>query len=178
MSGVRIVNRILAALVALAVIVFGIIIPVEIIRAAFGRRHWLLPWETLTTNLTRDSWQSGPVRAVLICVAIGLLLLLAQLKPRRPSSLPLTSLTPGVEASTTRSSMRQVLQHAATEVDGVSSATATVSRRKAKVTARADVRDAAGLQEQVHEKVAGRLDSLSLAHPPRLAVTVHAKESR
>ena len=36
MSGMRLVNRLLAVLAALAVIAVGVLIPVEIVRAAFG----------------------------------------------------------------------------------------------------------------------------------------------
>lgn len=172
------VNRVLAVLLALAVVALGVLVPVEITRAAFGKRHWLLPWETLTTNLTGHSWQSGPVRAVLIGVAaIGLLLLLFQLTPRL-SALPLVPLTAGVEASTTRRSLRQALQRAATEVDGVSSAKAKVGRRRAKITARTELRDAGDLQQQVSEHVAHRLDSLSLARAPKVAVRLRPKETQ
>lgn len=173
------VNRVLAVLLALAVVALGVLVPVEITRAAAGKRHWLLPWETLTTTLTGNSWQSGPVRAVLIGVAaIGLLLLLFQLTPRRLSALPLAPLTAGVEASTTRRSLRQALQRAATEVDGVSSAKAKVGRRRAKITARTELRDAGDLQQQVSEHVAHRLDSLSLARAPQVAVRLRRKETQ
>ncbi len=175
----RMLNRVLAVLFAFALLVLGILIPTEVIRAALSKRHWLLPWESLTSDLTGNSWQAGPVRAVLIGAAVvGLLLLVGQLKPRRPSALPLSASAAGVQASTTRRSLQQTLQRAAAEVDGVSGATARVGRRTAKITARAFLRDAGGLQEQVTEHVTGRLDSLSLAHSPRLTVRVQQKVSR
>lgn len=179
MSGMRLVNRLLAVLAALAVIAVGVLIPVEIVRAALGTEHWLLPWESWTADLTRNSWQAGPVRAVLFTTAaVGLLLLLTQLRPRRPSVLPLAPLTPNVAASTTRRSLQQTLQRAATEVDGVAAARVRVGRRTATVTAAAQVRDPAGLREQVTEHVRQRLEGLALARSPRLSVRVRGKESR
>lgn len=172
-------NRVLSVLFAFALIALGVLIPTEIIRAALGKRHWLLPWERLTSDLTKNSWQASPVRAVLIGVTVvGLLLLIAQLKPRRPNTLPLSASPPGVDASITRRSLQHTLQRAAGDVDGVLSAKAKVGRRKAKVTAEAFLRDTTGLQEQVAERVTGRVESLSLAHPPRLTVRMQHKENR
>ncbi len=172
------VNRVLAVLFAVALTAVGVLVPVEVVRAALGMRHWLLPWENVTADLSKNSWQAGPVRAVLIGIAVvGLLLLFAQLKPRRPSALPLSPLTAGVHASTTRRSLRPALQRAASEVDGVSDAQVKVGRRKVKVTARAHLRATGGLKEQVSEHVSGRLDSLGLVKAPRVAVRVQ-KEKR
>lgn len=167
------VNRVLAVLFAVGLIALGVLVPGEVVKGALGKGHWLLPWENLTTDLTRNSWQAGPVRAVLVGVAVvGLLLLLAELKPRRPSTLPLTPLTAGVDAGTTRRSLRHALQRAAREVDGVSGAHVKVGRRKAKVTARAHLRSTDGLTEQVSEHVSSRLASLGLVKAPQVAVKV------
>lgn len=175
----RMLNRVLAVLFAFALIALGILVPVEVIRAALSKRPWLLPWESLTADLTRNSWQAGPIRAVLIGAAlVALLLLTAQLKPRRPGALPLTPSADGVEASTTRRSLQKTLERAASEVDGVSTATARVGRRTAKITARSFLREAGGLRELLTEHVTSRLDSLSLAHPPRLDVRVQQEEGR
>ena len=175
----RMLNRVLAVLFAFALLVLGILIPTEVIRAALSKQHWLLPWESLTSDLTRNSWQAGPIRAVLIGAAVvGLLLLVGQLKPRRPSALPLSASTPDVHASTTRRSLQHTLQRAAGDIDGVSSAKAKVRRRKAKITAEAFLRDTTGLQEQVTEHVTGWMEGLSLAHPPRLTVRMQPKKNR
>lgn len=175
----RLTNRVVSVLLALAIIVAGLVVPVEIVRGALSKPHWLLPWEAATSNLRRDSWQSGPVRSILIvAVAVGLLLLVAQLKPRRPSAIPLAPLTPQVEASTTRRSLQSTLQHAAADVDGISSAKAVVRRQSAKVTAVSHLRDSAGIEAEVRERVGRRLDALGLAHAPRLTVQVRPEGKR
>lgn len=174
----RIFNRLLAVLVAVAVLALAVVTTVEVIRAALGSTHWLVPWRSWASDLRRDSWESGPVRTVLFAAAaVGLLLLFSQLKPRRVSTLPLASLTPAVAAATARRSLQQTLQRAAVEVNGVTAARATVRRRKTTVVADAALREPAGLREQVTDQVRQRLDELSLARPPRLTVKVRSKET-
>lgn len=173
MSGMRLTNRLLATIVALAILALGILVPVEVIRAVLHQRSWVLPWRTWTQHLQTNTWQTGWVRALLIAVAVlGLLLLFAQLKPRRPGLLPLAPLTDGVAAGTTRRSLQNALRRAATEVDGVAQATAKARRRRVSITAGSRLRDPAGLEDQVRERVGARLADLQLARAPRLKVSV------
>ncbi len=107
----RLANRLLAVLVALALIALAVLVPVEVVWAAFGKPHWVLPWETWTRTLATNTWQPSWARAVRIGVAVvGLLLLLAELKSRRPGLLPLARLTDDVQAGTTRRSLQQTLR--------------------------------------------------------------------
>ena len=169
----RYVNRVLAVVVALALIALATLVPVEIARAALGRPPWLVPWEQWRSTLAATTWQDGWVRAVLIgLVVLGLLLLLAQLKPRRPTTLALQQLTADVAAGTTRRSLQQSLSHAATAVDGVARASAKAGRRRVTVTATPRLRDTTGLEEQVRRSVTTRLDGLQLAQAPKLTVRV------
>lgn len=169
----RLANRLLAVLVALALIALAVLVPVEALRAALGKPHWVLPWETWTRTLAANTWRTGWARAVLIGLAVvGLLLLLAELKPRRPGLLPLARLTDNVQAGTTRRSLQQVLCRAAAEVDGVTQASVKARRRRVKVTAASRLRDPGGLDQRVRDQVTERLTSLQLAAQPRLTVKV------
>ena len=169
----RYVNRLLSVVVALALIALAVVVPVEIARAALGRPPWLVPFESWRSTLLATTWQDGWVRAVLVgLVLLGLLLLLVQLKPRRPGTLGLQPLTENVSAGTTRRSLQQSLSHAATEVDGVARASAKAGRRRVSVTAVPRLRDASGLEEQVRRSVTTRLEGLQLAQAPKLTVRV------
>lgn len=173
-----IVNRVLAAAVALALIALAIIVPVEVVRAFSGRRYWTVPHPRWAQELRDTTWDAGLVRTICILVAVvGLLLLLAELKRRRPSALPLAPLAAGVEAATTRRSLQKVLQNTAQEVDGVDSATARVKRRSATITASPGVRAPDGLEQQITERVSRRLDAIGLAAPPRLKVKLSGGRS-
>lgn len=103
-------NRLLAVLVALALIALAVLVPVKVVWDAFGKPHWVLPWETWTRTLATNTWQPSWARAVLIGVAVVGLLLLAELKSRRPGLLPLARLTDDVQAGTTRRSLQQTLR--------------------------------------------------------------------
>lgn len=169
----RLLNRLLATLLALAGIALAVLIPVEVVRALLGRRYWLLPWGTWTRTLHTNSWQTGWVRAALIGVAVlGVLLLAGQLKPRRPGLLPLTPRTDRVQAGTTRRSLQQALRRAATDVPGVATARVRARRRSVRVTALTRLRDHSNLDTQVRNQLTGRLDSLQLAQAPRLRVKI------
>ena len=68
-----------------------------------------------------------------------------------------------------------MLRAAATGVDGISSATVKVRRRRARITAASAARArpaAAALTEPVTQTLRARLDALDLRHPPRLKVRV------
>ena len=68
-----------------------------------------------------------------------------------------------------------MLRAAATGVDGISSATVKVRRRRARITAASAARGrpaATALTEPVTQALHDRLDRLDLRHPPRLTVHV------
>lgn len=174
----RIANRILAVLFAFALLLSGVLVPIEIVRGALHKRHWLLPWEPLTTTLRHDSWASGPARSTFLALAVvGLVLLAAQLKPRRPRVLPLRPITPEVTAGTIRRSLQQTLRRAATEVDGITSATARLRRHKATITAVPRLRDTSGLQQAVTDRVTQRLAGLDLARPPKVRIRLAGRKA-
>jgi len=166
---VRLVNRVLALLLALALALGGLLLAVEVAAAGFHKQPVLARWHGLYAAGTRDSWESGPVRAVVIvAVALGLLLLAAQLKRRRPGRLPVVSGEPAVDAAVTRAGVRTAVRRAAMEVDGISRAKVKVRRRRVKVRAVSRLGDqeaARGLQDEVASRVGGRLDELQLSRP-------------
>lgn len=172
-------DRLVAVLLGLALLVLGVLVPVEIVHSAvLGRTgELLLPWQTLTRFFTGHDWSTSPVLALSIVVALaGLVLLVFELKRRRPGLLTLTTSDEHLTAGTTRRSVQRALAARAQDVDGVSGASATVRRGRASVAATTGRRDPGDLQQTLSEQLTAWLDSLGLVRPPRLRVRLTAKE--
>ncbi len=173
----RVVNRIVAALVALATLVGGILVAVEIVVAGFGRRPWVVPYDRWYRSARLRSWESAPPRWIFIAlVATGLLLLFLQLARGRPSTLPLTA--GGAPADLGRRSLERSLTRTATGVDGVSGAKVKVGAEQAEVAATTNRRQAGDLQSRLAAALDDRVKSLGLARPPAVRVKVSARGDR
>lgn len=172
----RVIERFLSLLLALAAIVGAVLLALEVGWAVAGKPPLLINWRSTYTSGNSHAWDTAPVRIVAIVVlAVGLLLLLAELKPRRASRLTLTGTDPSIDTAITRRSLRATLLADAKQVDGVSGAKAKVSRRKITVTAvsRLGSADAAkGLTGELETTLRSRLDALQLASVPRLRARV------
>jgi len=171
---VRVLNRIVAAVLALALLVGGLLVAVEIVVAGFDHRPWVLPHDKWYRSARTRSWDSAPTRWLLIgLVAAGLLLLLLQLAKRRPTTLPLVPAA--VPADLGRRSLERALVRAASRVDGVSSAKARVDGDRAEVVASTNRRQTAELHPRLCAALDRRVASLSLARPPAVRVKVHGR---
>ena len=172
----RILERFLSLLLGLAVVVGAVLLALEVGWAVTGKAPLLVQWRSAYLSGTTDSWDSTPARIVAITLtAVGLLLLLVELKPRRASRLQLVSGDPTIDAAITRRSLRASLRNGATQVDGVSGATARVSGRTATVKAvsRLGSADTArSLTGELDAALQSRLDALALAKTPRLRTRV------
>lgn len=174
----RIANSVLAVLLSLLLIAAAVIVPVEVVSALLDREPWVVPWQGFADSLRNSTWDAGPVRAALIVLGVlGLLLLAAQLKPRRPTELELRQLTEGVQAGTSRRSLQRSLTRASGDVDGVSQASVKAKRRSVSVTAVTRLRDPGDLESRVAGAVQDRLDSLDLKSPPKVKVSVRKEAS-
>lgn len=175
----RVVERILSLLLAVAVILGSVVLALEVLWAAFGQDPLLVPWQSSYARGNAQAWDTPPVRiAAVVLVVIGLLLLLAELTPRRTPRLQMIGSDPTIDAAITRRSLRSALLNAARQVDGVSSARVTVSRRKASVTATSRLGSAdtaQGLTAELETALRERLDSLQLAKTPRLRTRVNPR---
>lgn len=172
----RVIERLLSLLLAVALVVGAVVLAVEVGYALFDQPPALVPWRGLYARGTTSAWDTAAVRLVAAAVLLlGLLLLLGELKPRRPSRLALTRQTEGVDTAVTRRGLRSTLVRAAKEVDGISTASAKVGRRRARISATSRLGDKAaarGLSSAVAGRVQGRLDGLDLARPPKLRTRV------
>jgi hypothetical protein len=156
----RNVNRLMAFVLSLAVMVAGVTVVVEVIAERAGAGPALLDWPALYRWAQRTTWGSAPVRIISGLLVIGgLALLVAQLAPRRPDRLTLHS--------------------AGTAIDGIADARVKVRRRRIKVRARTPMSEPdqiAAVRDTTTVAAQQRVNSLALAKPPSLSVRVSPKE--
>jgi hypothetical protein len=173
-------DRVAAVLLALALLILGILVPVEIVHTVVGRPgHLVLPWEALTGFFTGHDWSTAPLLTIsAVTAGVGLVLLLAEFKRRRPGLLTLRTDDEYLTAGTTRRSLRRALAAQAEEVDSISGATVKVSRRRATVTATTPLHDPGDLREELTQRVTRWLDSLGLVSSPSLRVRLRTREDR
>lgn len=170
----RFVNRLLAALLALALAVAGVLLVVEVIAAGFNASPAIVHWHQWYQWARRTSWDTASVQIICIVIAaVGLLLLLVQLKPRKPRRLVIAS--EDTDAAFTRRGVAATVKSAVTDVDGISAAKVTVRRRKVTVaatTAGLAPYTAQSLSEPARTAAQSRLSDLELSPAPKLAVRV------
>ncbi len=173
----HLVNRLLAAVVSLAIVVAAVIVSVEVVRWALDMSSWLVPWRRwgpALEDLRADD--QAVLAAAAVAAALGLLLLAFELKRRRPDALPTRPLLEGAPTVTTRAGVGNAATTAARGVSGVSQASAAVRRSTVSLRVRTRARGAApGLTEEVRSAVEQALADLELARAPRVKVSVEEK---
>jgi len=172
-------TRIVCALLALALLLGSLLALVEIAAAALDRAPVLVPHPEWTSWLRAHDWEEWTVVAVLGgLVVLGLLLLLLAFRRGKPASLALRSRTDGVDVVASRRSVEKALASAAARTTGITGASASVSRRTARVDASTLARSEPEVREKVETAVRGRLDSLDLDRPMRTRVDLTTKDTR
>jgi|tagenome__1003787_1003787.scaffolds.fasta_scaffold19667136_2 hypothetical protein len=170
----RLINRLLAALLALALFVLGVLVVVEVIAQRLGNEPAIVDWPQIYNWASQTAWTQGSVRVTCIILAVvGLILLLAELKPRRLKRLPVDSAAS--DAAYTRRGVATAIGYAVGDVDGISHTSVTVRRRKVKVQARTaglEPYTAESLREPATAAARDRLNDLQLASNPKLSVRV------
>ncbi|HEX2701788.1 MAG TPA: DUF6286 domain-containing protein [Acidimicrobiales bacterium] len=158
----RIVNRALAAVVALTILAGGLVVAVEIAAAAAGRPPVLLPHDRWYADGRTHAWSSASARWLFAgLAAAGLVLLLLQLAGRRPQALVLRD-HDGGSTEVSRRSLERSLQRTTARVDGVASARAKVSPAKAHIEAASNRRLPKDLEPAVADVAAARLRATGL----------------
>lgn len=172
----RVIERFLSLLLALALVVGSVLLALEVGWAVAGKAPLLIKWKSAYTSGGANAWDSTPARIIaVIAIVVGVLLLLAELKPRRAPRLRLTSTDSSIDAAITRRSLRATLLSGAKQVDGVSSAKVKISKRKATVSAVSRLGSADTAKEltgELESALRGRLDALQLAKTPKLRARV------
>ncbi|MFI1991068.1 DUF6286 domain-containing protein [Actinoplanes sp. NPDC020271] len=175
----RIVNRLLALLLAAGAVLAASIAVIEVIAYRVHHPPVVLNWPGVYRWAARTTWGAAPVVLLSVVLVIaGLLLLVAQVKPRRPARLPIAAADPATDAAITRRGLAHSLQRAVTNVDGVGRAQVTVGRRRTRirVTTRAGGSGTGRLRTTLTDTARRQLDALHLIRPPTLSVQVTTRE--
>lgn len=174
-----VLNRLIWALLGLAVAAAGVILVAETITAAIRQSPLLVDRELIGSTLENMSWTDAAVDiAIAALIVLGLLLLLLGLAPRPPDTLPLQA-GQGREAEIERKPLAGLLATRAQADREVLHAKAKVSQRAASVSAKAvpgaDVR---AVRERLTTMVSETLKPLQLAKPVRPKVSVSRSRER
>ncbi len=171
----RVVNRLLAFLLAAALIAVSLIVIIEVIAARAHLDPVVINWHAILHWGERNTWPAASViLACAITTAAGLLLLVPQLIPRRITRLALDT-DDETDAALTRRGLAVSIRGAVTDVEGVVRAKVKVHRHRISVyamTAAATAEGAGKLEPHVHEVATRQLDALHLHTRRRVQVSV------
>lgn len=177
----RLVNRLLAALLSLFLIITGVLLIIEVIADRIDHKPALMHWHPFYNWAGRTEWQAGAVRVICIMlILVGLVLLVAELKRPRVSRLRLTEGVSGIDTAYTRRGVAAAVKAAVGGVDGIRAVSVKVQRRKVKVVAMAGAQDKAAadnLKQPVISAAQDRLETLTLRSAPAVSVTVNPRSS-
>jgi hypothetical protein len=175
----RHVNRLLAALLSLALAAAGALLIVEVIADRVNHRAAIVHWSRAYHWAKHTTWNAGSIRvACVILIVAGLALLIAELKPARVARLaaePARADTAGIDTAYTRRGLAAAVRSAVTAVDGVRAASVKVRPRRVAITATAtatDRADARSLRDPVSAAARQRLATLQLRRTPAVSVRV------
>ncbi len=174
----RIVNRLLAFVVALALVGTSVIIIVEVIAARTHHGPLIIHWHAILDWAERNTWKATSVElACAITAASGLILLLPQLFRRRVTRLRIDA-GDTTDAAITRKGVTVTIRGAVAEVNGIASSRVKVGRRRIRVKALSTAlegEEMGDLAPEVAEAASQQLEGLRLHTPRRLHVTVNGR---
>jgi Family of unknown function (DUF6286) len=172
-------NRVAAALVSLALIAAAFLLIIEVIADRVSHSPAVVDWHPAYDWAKRTTWSAGSIRvACAVLIPLGLVLLIAELKPARVSRLaadPAQAAAAGIDTAYTRRGLAAAIRSAVTGVDGVGSASVRVKRRKITIAATSAARDKAAarsLREPILGAARQRLTALELRRTPSVSVRV------
>lgn len=173
----HLLNRLLSALVSVAVIAAAVVTTVEVVRWGLDMGVWIAPWrdwgQTLSSVTADDQ---GLLVVSGVAAAVGLLLVVFELLRRRPDALPTRPLLEGVPTVVTRRGVASAATTAARSISGVTGARAGVRRGKVSVDVTTRIRgQATSLEPEVRAAVQQSLDDLEIVKRPK--VTIDVKEA-
>jgi hypothetical protein len=141
----RLVNRVLAALLSLALLAAAVLLIATVVADRTSHHQGIVPWRSAYHWAQHHAWAAGSLRVISgILILAGLMLLIAELKPARVSRLAADPTQAGAEAidtAYTRRGLAAAIRTAVSAVDGVRSTSVKVRRRKVKITATASAQD-------------------------------------
>ncbi|GAA0541277.1 hypothetical protein GCM10011581_37320 [Saccharopolyspora subtropica] len=176
----RLLVRLITALLGLAVAALGALLVVETLWA-LARPHspgLLVPWRDVHGGLGALSWDDPPVRVTAAVVAlVGLVLLLvASAAGRREYRLH--DPAPEVTVTTDRRSLARLVGHQVREQDGVAGASVTAGAKRVQVRATAQFRESGDLRTRLTDTAERAVGELPLRTRPKVLVSVAPPKER
>jgi hypothetical protein len=175
----RLANRVLAALLSLALVVVSVLLIAEVIADRTSHRAAIVHWRPAYNWAQHTTWNAGSIRVICgILILAGLVLLTAELKPARVSRLtadPGEAGADAIDTAYTRRGLAAAIRSAVTAVDGVRSTAVKIRRRKIRIAATASAQDRAAarsLHDPIADAARERLTALRLRRPPSVSVRV------
>lgn len=169
----RALDRVLALLVCLGLLALCVLVVGEVLVAATDNGQWVLAHDDLSSWLRNHRWNdSSVVVASVGAGVVGLILLVLELRRRRPGQILLAPRTDGVTTSVTRGSLEAAARRAALDVDGVTRVRSRANRRRLTLAATSRRQEPEGLDDALRTQVTERIDRLGLARPLKVATSV------
>jgi hypothetical protein len=171
-------NRLVSALLALALTISGVVVAVEIVLAGLDRPTWVLSWPSWYRWTLHHTWSDAAIKATAFgaCVLGATLLIVAALHHRTVAFED----EGGRRQTTTtvpRSNLAASLRRSAEALDGVVAARVRISPRKVRVRARPNRKGIDGLEDAVARAVTGQLLEFGPAQLPDVTVRLAATTS-
>jgi hypothetical protein len=171
----RIANRLLAFVVSVALIIVGVTVIVEVIAALSGASPVIIGWHSILRWGQRNTWKATSVElACVISTVVGLLLLVPQLRRRRPTRLTVAA-GDATDAALSRKGVVVSVRGAVGDVEGIASSRVKVGHRRirvAAVSAGSTAQTAEASKSAVKDAAQKAVDELRLTANRRLRVTV------
>lgn len=164
-----------ATIVAVLLLALCVLVVVAVAQSLLGQTP-ILTLDQLLAVTSGQRWNSGGTVAVAVLLAVlGLVLVIAALRPGKPTVVPLTRMDypdgrSGADAGVRRRSLATDLATTAGSVAGVTAA--DVSARRSRITARVRVAaaDPAAVPGQVRERLEARVAAIGPAPRPKVRV--------
>ncbi len=167
----RIVSRLIALAVSLALVAGGVLVAVEIVVAELGWEPWVVPHDQWYEEARENAWSSPSVLVLFLAMAaVGLVLLVLQVTKRRPRALLLEPRQDGYPVAVGRRGLERSLVRSITRVDGVATAKVRLSERRARIRASTNRRLPGDLEARVARVAEQRLSAMKLATTPQVVV--------
>jgi hypothetical protein len=175
----RVLLRVLAPLLGLALAAAGVLLVIEVVAAwvrAAATTGLVVPWPDWRATIEDLTWAQFPVPLIAIGVGVvGLLLVLLGLSARR-SDIVVDAPAPEITVTTSPRVLARLVGRRVRAADDVAGASVTASRRKVSVSAQGWGEAGPELRDAVRSRVEELLEEVPLHRRPRVAVSVQERK--
>lgn len=174
----RVINRLLAALLGVVLLIAGLVAAIEVLVSLFGGAHFLVPTDTWLATLRSTPWNAeSVVLAATGVLVVGVVLLVAGIAAR-DRIISMRKPKDTIEVVASARAVAQILRRQAESVSGVSSASSEVSARGARVVATVPIADPQRVEAELSRVLSDTLRTIPWATAPTLQVEVSSSEPK